>query len=92
VVRFYKLPVETGVLVVSVEAKGAGEAAGLQVGDVIIGFNDEPVSSIADLHKLLLGKEIGVESKLRVIRHTEELLLAITPAESRPPTAELAVR
>jgi len=92
VVRFYKLPVETGVLVVSVEPNGAGEAAGLRVGDVIIGFNNVPVSSIADLHKLLLGKEIGVQSTLRVIRHTEELLLVITPLESRPPAPELAVR
>jgi len=92
VVRFYKLPVESGVLVVSLEPKSPGEVAGLQVGDIIVGFNDQPVASIADLHKLLLGKEIGVESKLRVIRHTQELTLPITPAESRPPSTELAVR
>jgi len=92
VVRFYKLPVESGVLVVSIEAKSPAEAAGIAVGDVIVGFNGRPVSSIAELHKLLLGKEIGVVSQLRVIRHTEDLTLSITPAESQTASRELAVR
>ena len=92
VIRFYGLPVETGVLVIDIEKESAGAKAGLQSGDVIIGFNEEPVPSIAALHKLLLGKEIGVESVLTVIRHTEKLRLAITPEESRNPVRELAVR
>jgi S1-C subfamily serine protease len=62
------------------------------VGDVIVAFNDKPVSSIADLHKLLLGKEIGVLSEVTVIRHTEKLTLPITPAEVRELSKELAVR
>ena len=92
VVRFYKLPVESGVLVVSMEAKCPAETAGLAVGDVIVAFNDSPVASIADLHKLLLGKEIGVSSGITVIRHTEKLTLPITPAETGPLSSELAVR
>lgn len=92
VVRFYKLPVESGVLVVSLEAKSPAETAGLAVGDVIVAFNDNPVASIADLHKLLLGKEIGVASQVTVIRHTERLTLPITPAETRVQSSELAVR
>ena len=92
VVRFYGLPAETGVLVVDIEEDSPGARAGLRSGDVIIGFNEAPVPSIAALHKLLLGKEIGVESFLTVIRHTEKLRLAITPEESRNPGRELAVR
>jgi S1-C subfamily serine protease len=92
VVRFYGLPVETGVLAIDIEKDSPAEKAGVQSGDVIIGFNEAPVGSIAALHKLLLGKEIGVESFLTVIRHTEKLRLAITPGESRNPGRELAVR
>ena len=46
----------------------------------------------AALHKLLLGDQIGVESFLTVIRHTEKLRLAVTPQESGNMVTELAVR
>ena len=92
VVLFYKLPVETGVLVVSVEKDSPAQAAGVEVGDVIIAFNDQPIASIADLHKLLLGREIGVRSELTVIRHTQKLTLQVTPQESDPSSTELALR
>ena len=92
VIRFYGLPVETGVLVVDVENGSPAAKADLRSGDVIIGFNEAPVPSIAALHKLLLGGEIGVESFLTVIRRTEKLRLPITPEESRNPVRELAVR
>ena len=92
VVRFYGLPVETGVLAVEVEKGSPAEKAGVLSGDVIVGYNDAPVASIAALHKLLLGREIGVESRVTVIRHTEKLRLAITPEETGKPGNELAVR
>jgi S1-C subfamily serine protease len=91
VVRFYKLPVNSGVLVVSAEEKSPAARAGLQMGDVIVAFENEPVSCIADLHKLLAGEGIGVEADLTVIRHTEKHVLKITPEESRP-KEELAIR
>jgi len=92
VIRFYGLPVETGVLAVDVDADSPAGKAGVLSGDVIIGFNEAPVPSIAALHKLLLGDQIGVESFLTVIRHTEKLRLAVTPQESGNMVTELAVR
>jgi S1-C subfamily serine protease len=92
VIRFYGLPVETGVLAVDVDSDSPAGKAGVVSGDVIIGFNEAPVPSIAALHKLLLGDQIGVESCLTVIRHTEKLRLAITPQESGNMVRELAVR
>ena len=91
VVLFHKVPVETGVLVVSVEEGSPAQASGIAVGDVIIAFNNHPIARIADLHKLLIGREIGVLSELTVIRHTEKLTLPITPKESEP-SAESAQR
>jgi len=83
VIRFYDLPLETGVLVVSVEKKSPGERAGLSEGDLIIAFNSQPIGSVHDLHKVLVGEQIGVSASLTVIRHTEKLELPILPAESR---------
>jgi S1-C subfamily serine protease len=83
IVRFYGLPLETGVLVVSVEKKSPAKRAGLREGDLIVAFNDQPVGSVHDLHKVLVGEQIGVSAKLTIIRHTEQLELTILPAESR---------
>ena len=83
VVRFYDLPLETGVLVVSVEKNSPAERARLREGDLIIAFNSQPIGSVHDLHKVLVGEQIGVSSSLTVIRHTEKLEVPILPAESR---------
>jgi len=83
IVRFYGLPLETGVLVVSVEKKSPAERAGLREGDLIVAFNGQPVGSVHDLHKVLVGEQIGVSAGVTIIRHTEQLELPILPAESR---------
>jgi S1-C subfamily serine protease len=82
IVRFYNLPVETSVLVVSVEKESPAEKAGLREGDLIVAFNNQPIGSIHDLHKMLVSEQIGVLTKLLIIRHTERLELAILPTES----------
>ncbi|HZV36551.1 MAG TPA: trypsin-like peptidase domain-containing protein [Verrucomicrobiae bacterium] len=82
VVRFYNLPVESGLLVVSVEPKSPAEKAGLQVGDVIVSFGGQAVTGIDSLHKLLTESRIGRPTPLTAIRHTERVDLEIVPAES----------
>jgi S1-C subfamily serine protease len=83
VVRFHNLPVENGVLAVSIEPGSPAEKAGLQVGDVIFEFAGEPVATIDALHKLLTESRIGTQSALGAMRHTERLALAIVPGESQ---------
>ena len=51
IVRFYGLPLETAVLVVSVEKNSPAERAGLREGDLIVAFNDQPIGSVHHLHK-----------------------------------------
>src|SRR6266496_775359 len=84
VIRFYNLPLETGVLVVSVEKDSPAEHAGLREGDVIVAFDERPIGTIHELHKMLVSEQIGVPARLLVIRHTEKLELSILPAESPP--------
>ncbi|MGH2575165.1 MAG: S1C family serine protease, partial [Ignavibacteria bacterium] len=64
VVRFHKLSIESGVLVISVEKESPAEKAGLYDGDIIIAFKDHPVESIDDLHRLLTENEVGLSSEV----------------------------
>jgi S1-C subfamily serine protease len=83
IVRFYSLPLETGVLVVSLEKNSPAERAGLRQGDLIVAFNNQPIGTVHHLHKVLVGEQINVNASLTIIRHTEKLDVPILPAESR---------
>src|SRR5215468_5484771 len=81
IVRYYQLPVESGVLVVSLEPDSPARRAGVSEGDLIIGFAGRPVAGIDDLHKLLTEERVGQGAPLELIRRTERLTLEIVPEE-----------
>ena len=83
VIRFYRLPVESGILVVHVEKNSPAVRAGLSEGDVIIGFDGQPIGGIDDLHKVLTEEKVGVKTALTILRHSEKLTLEIVPEESK---------
>jgi S1-C subfamily serine protease len=83
VVRFYHLPVESGILVVSIEENSPAQRAGLSEGDIIVGFDGQPIAGIDDLHRLLTEERVGVKTILTILRHTEKLSLTIFPEESK---------
>lgn len=87
-VRLHKLPVESGVLVVSIEQGSPARRAGLSEGDVIIGYADQPVAGIDDLHRLLTEEQVGARSPLTILRRAEKRVLEIVPEESRPSEQE----
>lgn len=80
VARFYHLS-ETGVLVVSVEKGSPADHARVKPDDIIVAVNDEPITSIHDLHKKMVGERIGLPSKFTIIRRTEQLIIYVTPVE-----------
>jgi S1-C subfamily serine protease len=82
VVRFHQLPVETGVLVMSVEPKSPAEQAGLNPGDIIVEFDRVNIDGIDDLHRLLTDERAGVPIKLKILRQTESLTLSIVPEDA----------
>jgi S1-C subfamily serine protease len=84
VVRFHKLPVNRGVLVMEVEPASPAAIAGLQKGDTIVGFKGRPITSIDDLHKQLVASEIGVPSPIMLLRETEKLFRMVVPRELTP--------
>jgi len=87
VVRFHGLPVETGVLVVSVEPHSPARRAGLTAGDLIIRYDDRAVTGVDDLHKILTDQRVGQPAVLTILRRTELLTLSIIPEESKPQAA-----
>jgi S1-C subfamily serine protease len=81
-VRFYNLPSETGMLVISVEPGSPASLAGLREGDMIVECGGQAITGIDDLHKLLTGEQVGVRSPIVILRGTEKLQLEIVPSES----------
>ena len=83
IVRFFHLPVESGILVVSIEENSPAQKAGLSEGDIIVGFDGQPTAGIDDLHRMLTEEKVGMGTSLTVIRRTEKLILPIIPEESK---------
>jgi S1-C subfamily serine protease len=82
VVRFHALAIGSGVRVMSIEPRSPAASAGLQEGDVIVGYAGRPIEGIDDLHRLLTGDQVGVRSEITVIRRAEKVALTIVPAEA----------
>ncbi len=82
-VRFYNLPQETGVVVISVTAGSPGQKAGLREGDVIVALDGQPVAGVDDLHRLLTDARVGINTVLTVLRWTERLELKVVPEEAK---------
>ena len=82
----YGLP--TGPMIQSVEAGGCAEKAGLQQGDIIIGFNDAEISSYTDLVAALNKCKAGDTVTIKVYRAGAEIDAQIT-LDERPTDEEI---
>jgi len=81
VVRYFHLPSETGVLVVTVEPGGPADGAGLRDGDIIVEFAGEAVGGADDLHRLLTGERVGETLPVTLLRGAERLTVAVAPRD-----------
>lgn len=80
VVRFHNLATDSGILVISVEHDSPAYKAGLQERDVIVSFNDKPVSGVDDLHRLLTQDSISKEIPVTIVRKAEKLSMSVQPS------------
>jgi S1-C subfamily serine protease len=79
--RHFELDNARAVRVESLEKGGPASRAGVESGDLIVRFAEQPVNGIDDLHRLLTGERIGAESRLTVVRRAQKLELRVTPSE-----------
>ena len=82
-VRFYDLPQESGVVVISAQEGGPAQRAGLREGDVIVALDGKPVAGVDDLQRLLTDARVGMSTSLTIVRHTEKLQLQVVPEEAK---------
>ncbi|PWT96828.1 MAG: serine protease [Candidatus Melainabacteria bacterium] len=80
VVRFHDLATESGILIISVEPNGPAQKAGLEERDVIVSFNNKPISGVDDLHRLLTQDSISKEIPVTIVRKAEKLTMSVKPA------------
>lgn len=83
--RYYRLSAESGVRVLAVEPGGPALQSDLLTGDIIVAVDDEPVTSIDDLQRLITFEKVGVPISLTVIRGNRKLDLEIVAAEAGRP-------
>ena len=79
VVRYFDLPLETGVLVAGVEPGSPAQRAGLLPGDLIVAVDGEPLPDVDTLHRTLTETTIGRPMRLGVVRLTTLREFSITP-------------
>lgn len=76
-----KLERKTGVYVFEIEPDAPPYNRELHTGDIIVGFNGQPVGSVDDLHKLLNEKTIGQRLQLDVLRNGRKTAITVIPDE-----------
>ena len=66
-----------GVVVVAVEVRSPAEMAGIQPGDVVIGFDAEPISDPAELVLLLTRAPVGSEVPIDLLRDGKKISITV---------------
>ena len=78
----------SAVVVASIETGTPASAVGLEPGDVILFLDDEPITGVDDLVRVLTGGRIGSALPLTVLRPAPMHRLTSTPtARQQPPRA-----
>jgi len=82
-VRRYDLSHEGAVQVASIERNGPAGRAGIEQGDIIVGFDGHPVAGFDDLHRLLTEETLGGRVPLAVLRRGQRLEIHLSPEEAK---------
>ena len=80
--RRHQLAQRSGIMVISVEPGSPAQTARIQEGDVLIGFDDQPLRGIDELHKLLTMIDLSQSHKLTIARKHERVETFVLPIEA----------
>jgi S1-C subfamily serine protease len=76
-----KLDDGVGVMVMSVDKSGPAAAAGFRQGDVIVGWNDQPIAGMRSLMRALGPDSVGTVADIAVRRAGEPVRIKLTIGE-----------
>jgi S1-C subfamily serine protease len=85
VVRYFDLPVATGVRIDAVEPGSPAAVAGVERGDVIVAVGATPIADVDALQRALVADAIGRSLEITLVRRDRKLVLAALPRESPRP-------
>ena len=74
------LQADDGVLLVDIVPRSPASTAGLRVGDVIKTINNQPVTKIEEVQKLVENSKIGTRLPIEVERNGQTVQLGVQPA------------
>ena len=84
--RRHGLALASALRVVAVEPDSPAQRAGLRPGDLVVGFDGEPVSGVDRIHALLSDARVGVATAVQVLRDGRTETLAVVPVERPEPS------
>jgi S1-C subfamily serine protease len=76
-----RLKSKTGIYVFEINTHETSGNKQLLIGDIIVEFNEEEVSTVDDLHKRLTETSIGKSIALGVLRGGQKILISVVPSE-----------
>ncbi|MEA5512451.1 HhoA/HhoB/HtrA family serine endopeptidase [Nodularia sp. UHCC 0506] len=71
---------DQGVLLVSIVPRSPASLAGLRLGDLIQSINNQPVTKIEEVQKLVATSQIGIPLQIQVERNGQVISVAVSPA------------
>jgi S1-C subfamily serine protease len=82
--QHFGAPPDAGVMIAGFGGASAAEAAGFELGDVVVAVHGEPVTSASDLINKVAGAGVGNDVEFTVLRNGAELVLELV-LPSAPP-------
>lgn len=87
VIRAFDLKTERGVEVTNVERGTPADKTGLRDNDIIVALASRPVTSIADLQRILGEIPVGEPVAMEILRRVRTMVLEVTPTEAPSPSS-----
>ena len=81
--QHHQLKNHKGIFITRIEPNSPASRSQLMEGDIIISFNNKPVSNSNELFKALANRDILSVTDISVIRHTELLNFIVVPQEKK---------
>ncbi len=75
---YYGLPIDRGALVAEVGPSSPAEEAGMEKGDIIIGFGDKAINSVDELVREVQKRKIGEKARILLIHDGQKAIADVT--------------